>query len=556
MRDFFLGVGTGHSLMILCFVIGIGLLLGRIRIKGVRTGSIWVLFVGIVSAAFGARTDQLFLHFLKEFGLIVYVFSVGLQVGEGFQFSGRGYRLKSVSIAALQVILLFAGVFLIGALSGEDSASLVGIATGAVNGVPGLGTAQQAWYDAATGTFLSEVENPTASSRIGVAFSLAYPAGVLGLGFVLWLITKLSSGQSVNDSVSAIADDDINTAFMEVTNPAVFGKHLSEVKDKLEGNFVVVNISKGDDILMECDDPVLEKGDRILVESDPDDIKTAAILFGTEISIDESSRAVKASLGAKKNLVVTRSAITGHTVKELGFLRKYGVTLLRVIRGSAQLLPTDSMYLKVGDRITVSGKAEDVSKVASLVGNSNRELDWPYLVPIFLGMAIGVVLGAIPFNLPGMDSPLRLGLSGGVFLIAVLLGKFGPSWRITTYTTPSAILMIRETGLALLLATIGLGCGSSLLPLLSSGGYMWFVYGFILSALPSLIVALVGCHLMHFNPARVMGCIAASSTSPFAINMLRRKYSSQAMDSSYNLAYPVSLFIQIIMVIILVHIAI
>ena len=487
MHDFFIGAGTGHSLMILCFVIGIGLLVGHLKINGVRSGSIWVLFTGIVFAALGARTDQLFLHFLKEFGLVVYVFSVGLQVGDGLQLTGKGDRLKSIAVAAMQVILLFAGVFIIGLLTDEDTASLAGVATGSLNGITGVGAAQQTWYDAATGTFLSEVENPTASSRIGIAFALAYPAGILGICLAIWAVSVLS---------------------------------------------------------------------RVLVESDPEDAGTVRILFGTEVPIEGTDFNLVSSRNFKKELSVTRSSITGHSVKELDFLSNYGVTLSRVKRGSASLLPHDGMYLKVGDRITVSGAARNVKKVADLVGNSDKELDWPYLVPIFLGMAFGVVLGAIPFKFPGMEAPVRLGLSGGVFIIAVVLGKFGPSWKITTYTTPSAILMIRETGLALLLATIGLGCGSSLVPLFTSGGYMWILYGFLLSFIPALVVAFVACHLLGLSTSRVLGCLAASSSSPFAITFLRKEKPSQAMESSYLVSYPVSLFLQIVLVIILVHFAI
>ena len=557
MRDFFMGVGTGHSLMILCFVIGIGLLIGRLRIKGVRAGSIWVLFVGILFSALGVHTDQLFLHFLKEFGLVIYVFSVGLQVGEGFQLSGKGYRLKSISVAVMQLVLLFVGVFVIGAITGEDSASLTGVLTGSVNGVPGVGTAQQTWYDAASGTFLSEVENPAASSRIGIAFALAYPAGLIGLSLVLWAISKFMKVPANEQNQIVIpGGSNITTLLLEISNPAIVGKHLSEVKDKLEGDFVVLNISRGDKILMECEDPVLAKGDKVLVESDTDDTNTVIILFGTEVPIPDDCINVVSARRLSKQLAVTRSAITGHSVQELGFLRKYGVTLSRVKRGSFQVLPNEGMYLQVGDKITVYGPVENVERAAALVGNSAKELDWPYLVPIFLGMAVGLVLGAIPFKFPGMESALRLGISGGVFIMAVLLGKFGPSLKITTYTTPSAILMIREMGLALLLATIGLGCGSSIGDLVSDGGYMWPVYGLLLSVIPSAIVALIACLCMKMSPSRIMGCIAASSNSPFTINYLRRNFPSQNMESSYQIAYPVSLFLQIVMVIILIHIAI
>ena len=439
----------------------------------------------------------------------------------------------------------------------KDTASLAGVATGSLNGITGVGAAQQTWYDAATGTFLSEVENPTASSRIGIAFALAYPAGILGICLAIWAVSVLSKKSSAEEAPSVSPDGgDISALLLEVTNPALLGRHLSEVKTKLEGNFVVMNISRGENLFLESDDPVLEKGDRVLVESDPEDAGTVRILFGTEVPIEGTDFNLVSSRNFKKELSVTRSSITGHSVKELDFLSNYGVTLSRVKRGSASLLPHDGMYLKVGDRITVSGAARNVKKVADLVGNSDKELDWPYLVPIFLGMAFGVVLGAIPFKFPGMEAPVRLGLSGGVFIIAVVLGKFGPSWKITTYTTPSAILMIRETGLALLLATIGLGCGSSLVPLFTSGGYMWILYGFLLSFIPALVVAFVACHLLGLSTSRVLGCLAASSSSPFAITFLRKEKPSQAMESSYLVSYPVSLFLQIVLVIILVHFAI
>ncbi|MBQ9659870.1 MAG: putative transporter [Bacteroidales bacterium] len=536
--------------MILAFVVGIGLLLSKLKIKGVSLGATWILLVGLLFSALGVKADPLFLHFIKEFGLVLFVFAIGLQVGPAFFSSFRKATLKFNLLSLLMILLSVGCVLVLYATTGERLTSLVGSLTGAMTNTPGLGTAQQTYYDTVHGTFLAEVDFPREGARIASAFAVAYPIGMLGIILVIVFLRHIFRVDLDRERKRLEEGEDVETKVVfrefEVVNPAVVGRRLSEVCSRFEGDFAISEVRRGCDVLSVSEDPVLQLGDRIGIELKQREERVVRIMFGQEIEEERSEGPALTGTLAHHRLVLTKHSLNGKRLGDLKVQEKYRVTVSRIIRSGVSLVARDNLILQMGDALMTIGRTEDLNRFAEYVGNSNKDLDRPNLIPIFLGIGLGLIVGAIPFRIPALPHAVHLGIAGGVLLVAILLGHFGPKWRITTYTTASANKMLREIGLALMLATIGLSSGSSFAEAFRYDGLNWICFALVIAIVPALVTGLVARLGFKMNFYQICGVLCGSATNAPVLSFTQEKYGSDAIAVSYAAVFPVSLFLQVL----------
>ncbi len=550
MHDLFFSSGTGHSLMILSFVIGIGLLLGKVKIKGISLGPIWILFVGILFGALGIRDDALFLHFLKEFGLVLFVFTIGFQVGPGFFSSFRkgGLRFNLLSLVLVGLVVLT--TLCIWWATGESIPQLVGTMSGAVTNTPGMGTAQQTWYDTVYGTFLAEVEQPYTASEIANSFAIAYPVGLLAGLLTLVLLRLLFRVDTRKESQDLAARNDaqnvVRAMQFEVVNPALFGKALQKILDQMEGDYTVSGLFREGKVLPKSEDLLLQEGDRIGVEAAEKERTMLRLCFGKELKVAREDEPMGRGRVITKKIMLTKASFTGTRIKELDLEQKYGVSIVRILRSGVELVARPDMYLQMGDGLRVAGSEEGIGQVSTLFGNNSSALDKPNLWPVFVGIGLGLVLGAVPIQFPGMSHVVRFGLAAGPLLLGIVIGHFGPKWKLTTYTSASALRMIRELGLCLLLATVGLGAGGSFLETFASDGLQILLYSAIIAFVPLVITGILARYLLHQNFFHICGLISGATTNPVALDFVTQVYKTEEASVAYASVYPFALFLQVV----------
>ena len=465
MRDLFIEPGIAHSILVFAVVIATGLYLGKFKFKGISIGSTWILFVGILISHFGVRVDATVLNFMKDFGLILFVFSIGLQVGPGFFHS---FKKGGLTLNMLALCLVFLGVgvtFVLHLVTKEDLPTMVGVMSGAVTNTPGLGAAQQTLADSMHGSQHPAADIATATSGLASAYALAYPIGMLGVIAMIILFKSIFKIDLEEERRHLEQEDtDVETArrmHCEVENPALFGKKLKEVMRHLSFSFVISRVMRDGEIFVPGPDTVLQQGDKLLIVTSQHHVDSLRILFGKEIEMHLQDWLKQDAHLEGRRLLITKPELTGARLRQLNIRANYGVTITRVVRAGVELVARPNLYLQLGDILWVVGPEEGIHEVAELVGNKEVSLNKPNLVPIFFGIAAGVIFGSIPFMIPGIPQPIKLGLAGGPLIIAILLGYFGPRWRITTYTTQSANLMIREIGISFFMAAVGLGAGEN-----------------------------------------------------------------------------------------------
>ena len=560
MHDLFFSSGTGHSLMVLSLVIGIGLLIGKLKIKGISLGTVCVLWTGILVSALGVKADSLFLHFIKELGLILFVFSIGLQVGPAFFSSLRKEGLKLNLLAALLIFLAFGIVLVLYATTENDLASLVGSLTGAFTNTPGLGTAQQTYYDTVYGTFLEEVSHPQVSAQITDAFAVAYPVGILVLTGVIALLRGLFRVDLKAEKDRIEREDGasrkIVTRTFEAVNPAIVGRKFSDIVRLFGSTFIATGLNRGAQTISPADDPVLEKGDLIVADLEQKDERDVCIIFGKMTGAPEEEAAVLRGNVVNRLVVVTKHNLNGKHINELNVTDQFRVTVTRVVRSGVNLVARGDLRLQLGDTLKVIGTQEDIARFAEFVGNSSVSLEKPNLMPIFLGIALGLILGALPIRFPGMGVGARLGMAGGTLIAAILIGHFGPRWKITTYTTASANKMIREVGLALLLGTVGLGAGRSFPAAFSADGWTWILYAALLVGVPALVTGILARKAFHLNFYQICGLLSGAGTATPVLDFTREAYGTDHVSVSYAAVYPLSMFLQVLIAQALVLVAI
>ena len=538
--NLFFGSGVPHSIFILTLAIACGIYLShRLKFKGITLGITWILFCAIAFSHFGMHLDPMVETFAKDFGLILFVYSIGLQVGPSFfsSFGKGGIKLNLLAFSAVLLSCLTA--YVIHLLSGEDIATMTGVLFGAVTNTPGLGAAQQAFTDITGNT------NPTIAS----GYAMAYPLGVVGIITVIlamrWFFRiKLEQEENRIQAESELQKE-IEYIDILLANPQVEGAHIRDLSQLCHMNLIVSRLVRpnGEDELPDVD-TVLHVGDRIRVVVDKENEKSV-LLLGMETSLPTDYKA-QAHL-VSRHVVVTKPELNGKRIGDLNVRATYHVSITRIRRAGIELLATRDLYLQLGDRITVVGEERAVDKVENLFGNSTKRLDIPNLTSIFLGIAIGVALGMLPIMLPGLSQPFKLGIAGGSLIVAILLGCFGPKMHIVTYTTSSANLMIREIGIAMFLAAVGFGAGKTFIPTLLDGGYIWIGYGVLITLVPLLIIGIVGRGWLKLDYFTLMGLIAGSTTDPPALAYATTLSSSNDRAAvAYSTVYPLTMFLRVL----------
>jgi len=550
MSDLITGTGIAHSIVLFAVVIAAGLYLGRFKVKGVSIGSTWILFLSILVSHFGLRADPTVLSFMKDFGLILFVFSIGLQVGPGFFHSFRtgGVQLNMLALAGILLSVIV--TVCIHMMTGESLQTMVGVMSGAVTNTPGLGAAQQALSDGLLAGGASDAAASEASSSLASAYAVTYPIGVLGV--ILLLILFRSIFRIDLEKEKAGLDNRGNDAdvarrmHVEVENPAIFGLTIRDVMKEAGDRFVISRMMRGGQIDIPGPDVVLQQGDLLLIVTSQPYVDSIRIMFGKEVPMHLQDWVRMDESSVTRRLAITKSSITGKRIKELGLRSGYGVTITRVVRAGVELRARPDLILQMGDSILVVGSEQEIGRVAAIVGNKPEKLSHPNLVPIFFGIAVGILFGSLPIHLPGIPQPVKLGVAGGPLIIAILLGYFGPKWKITTYTTLSANMMLREIGIAFFLAAVGLGAGEGFVSSIVSGGYRWILYGALITLIPILVLGLVSRLAFKLNFYQLCGLIAGSTTDPAVLAFAQDAYGTDYASVNYATVYPLSMFLRVL----------
>ena len=550
MKDLLLGPGIAHSILVFAVVIAFGLWLGRYKIKGISIGSTWILFVAIVLAHFGVRVDTTVMNFMKDFGLILFVFSIGLQVGPGFFHSFKKGGLLMNGLALCLVLLAVAVTVAIHFISGEDLKTMVGVMSGAVTNTPGLGAAQQTMGEVlnSEGVLASEVTSATAG--LASAYAVAYPLGVL-LVIALIIFFKAIFKVDLDKEKAELEKEDDSEGHArrmhcEVENPAIFGQKLSMVKKDGGSDFVVSRILRDGVISIPGPDTVLMQGDKLLVVTNQANVDHVRILFGKEVPMhlqDWQKIDIKTT---SKRVIVTKPSLTGIKLKDLNIRAKYGVSVTRITRAGLDLVARPNLILQMGDNLKIVGPESGVDAVSELVGNRMTSLDKPNLIPIFFGIALGVILGTLPLKFPGIPQPVKLGLAGGPLIISILLGYFSPRWKITVYTTKSANMMLREIGISFFMAAVGLGAGQNFISSIVGGGYWWILYGALITIIPVATVILLSRLAFKMNFYEICGLISGGTTDPAVLSFSQNLYGTDYSAINYATVYPLSMFLRVL----------
>ncbi|MDR2037011.1 MAG: putative transporter [Bacteroidales bacterium] len=539
------GNGIAHSILILSVVIAVGIQLGKIKIFGISLGMTLVLFVGILFGHLGFHIDHNILHFFKEFGLILFVFSVGMQVGPGF-FSSFKKGGVTLNMLACGVVLLGAATTLvIHFITNVPMSTMVGIMSGAVTNTPGLGAAQQAYSDLFGST----------DETIALGYAVAYPLGVVGIissmifiRYVFRVNLKKENEQIVNEE-----NKNIHGAYpisLIVKNPAIFDKRISSLCKLLKGTeFVISRICyhENNKIDVVGPDTILQEGDKIFVITTENDAETIKTFIGEEIQMDRKQWIPAESEFISRRIVVTKSELNGKRLGDLQLRRLHGINITRINRSGVDLVANPALTLQLGDRLTVVGSELAVNKVAEVLGNSLNRLNEPNLITIFIGIALGIILGSIPFTFPGIPQPIKLGLAGGPLIIAILISRFGYRYKLITYTTQSANLMLREVGIALFLACVGISAGEGFVDtLVNKGGLSWVIYGFLITTIPLLIIGSIGKYFYKLNYFTLIGMMAGSTTDPPALAYSNATAGNDTPAVSYATVYPLTMFLRVL----------
>ena len=537
----FFGTGIAHSIFVLALAIAVGIFLGaKLKFKGITLGITWILFCAIACSHFGMTLDPLVESFAKDLGLILFVYSIGLQVGPGFfsSFGKGGLRLNM--LAASIVVLSCVTAYVIHRLSGTDIATMTGVLFGAVTNTPGLGAAQQTFQD------LTGMSNPDIAS----GYAMAYPLGVVGILFSMLVIRWVFRIKMDKEEEQVKAEkgevQQVEHYDMKLTNPQIDGLHVRDLSLLTHVTIVVSRVlDKDGNEFMPDAETLLHVGDQVRLVTDKKNERTVLLLGElTDIKWEEQEKNIHL---VSQHIVVTKDKINGKQICDLKVRDAFHITITRVRRAGIELLATPDLRLQLGDRLTVVGEKEAVDKIAKAFGNSTKKLDAPNLASLFFGIILGVALGSIPFALPGLSQPFKLGIAGGSLIIAILMGAFGTKWHLVTYTTTSANLMIREIGISLFLASVGFGAGKSFIPTLIGGGYVWIGYGVLITLLPLLLIGVIGRKWMKLDYFTLMGLIAGSTTDPPALAYATSQSSANDRAAvAYSTVYPLTMFLRVL----------
>ena len=531
-------LSTANTILLYAIIISIGVFLGKFKIRGISLGITWVLFVGIFAGHLGFQIEPNTLTFIKDFGLILFVFCIGLQVGPSFFSSfkrgGIIFNILAMGIVFLNIIVALVLYYIDGSI---ELPMIVGVLFGAATNTPGLGAANEA---------LNQI-NYT-GDPISLGYACAYPLGIAG-AIIAIIAVKYICRINIDKEEEYLKTHDkdgesLTVLQLEICNDAITAKPLKEITKLTQHHFICSRICHQDIISKPDADTILHQGDFIMVICKEEDIESITTFFGKKSDfnwINESLPMIS------RRILITKSDINGKKLKDLHLSNIYNVIVTRVNRSGVDLFADPNLELQIGDRIMVVGKKESIDHVAQLLGNELKKLDTPNIITIFVGIFLGILVGSIPLKFPGMPTPVKLGLAGGPLIIAILIGRFGHKLKLITYTTVSANLMLREIGIALFLASVGIDAGDSFLHTIIEGdGLLYVAYGVIITIIPIIIIGLLGRYVFHINYFSLAGLISGATTNPAALAFASQSANNDKPAVAYSTVYPLTMFLRII----------
>ena len=531
-------LSTANTVLLYAIIISIGVFLGKFKIRGISLGITWVLFVGIFAGHIGFQIEPNTLLFIKDFGLILFVFCIGLQVGPSFFSSfkkgGLTLNMLAMGIVLLNIIVALILYYLDGSI---ELPMIVGVLYGAVTNTPGLGAANEA---------LSQLNY--SGEPISLGYACAYPLGIAGAILAIIAIRYICSiNIDKEEEYLKTHDKDaesLTVLRLEICNDAITSKPLKEITKLTKHHFICLRICQQGVISKPEADTVLHQGDLVTIICKDIDVDAITKFIGKEndFNWDNDNSPI-----ISRRILVTKSEINGKRLKDLHLSNIYNVIVTRVNRSGVDLFADPNLELQIGDRVTVVGKKESIDQVAETLGNELKKLDTPNIITIFVGIFLGILVGSIPLKFPGMPTPVKLGLAGGPLIIAILIGRFGHKLKMVTYTTVSANLMLREIGIALFLASVGIDAGDSFMHTIVEGdGLLYVAYGAIITIVPILIIGILGRYVYHLNYFSLMGLISGSTTNPAALAFASQTAGNDKPAIAYSTVYPLVMFLRII----------
>ena len=533
-----------QAILVIALICSVGLALGQIKVGGISLGVTFVFFAGIIAGHFGIRLNPDMLAMLQNFGLILFIYALGVQVGPGF-FSS--FKQGGIKLNLLAVILLVAGTafaLLTHWITGISIGDMMGLLSGAVTNTPMLGAAQQALLQ-------MDPDNIEGANNMAMACAVGYPFGLIGMILCVILLRKLigkKGGRSQDTS-----SDNTFIAEYQVSNPAIFGRTIMEIRRNAECHFVISRVWKDGKVIIPTSETVIEKNEHLLVISGKSDVERIKTLFGHKEDIDWNKKeidwnAIDNQLVSRK-VLVTKPELNGIKLGSLKLRNSYGINITRVNRAGIDLLPSRSLRLQLGDKLTIVGEERAIENVSTRLGNQSKELGNPNLFAIFIGIVLGLVLGSIPFSFPGMSMPVKLGIAGGPIIVGLLMGAFGPRMHLSIYMSRSANLMLRQLGLTIYLAGLGLGAGAGFFEtVFTAEGLKWVLISLILAIVPVLLTAFIAGKFFKTEYADNVGMLCGAMANPFALDFADPNGEGEDPAVAYATVYPASIFLRVISV--------
>lgn len=531
-----------QAVIILSIVSAVGLYLGKIKIFGVSLGITFVFFAGILVGHLGIVVNKDMLYFAQSFGLIIFVYALGLQVGPGF-FSSLKKGGLELNLMGLSVIFIGLAMTVgLHSFVGISLTDMVGLFCGAVTNTPALGAAQQALLQL-------KPDDANGVTNMALGCAVAYPLGVVGVILAIIFLRSLFNKQKVEKT-----DENESSTFIAefcISNPAIFHKSIKEIMALTDKHFVISRIWRKGKVSIPTSDTLLEEGDQLLIISVKSDVETIKVLFGKQEDIDWNKKdidwnAIDSQLISRR-IAVTRSKINGVKLGSLRLRNLYGINITRINRAGISLLASPDLRLQIGDRLTIVGEKNAIDNVSKILGDEIKRLDNPNLLSLFVGITLGMLLGIIPITLPGISTPVKLGIAGGPIIVGILMGAFGPRFHLTTYSTASANLMLRQLGIVIYLAGLGIDSGAHFFEtVFRPEGALWIGVGFILTVVPVLIVGYAASKFFKIDYAHNVGMLCGSMANPMALNYANTTVEGDEPSVAYATVYPLSMFVRVI----------
>ena len=532
-----------QAILVLSLICGAGLAMGKIKILGISLGATFVFFAGILAGHFGLAVNPDMLIALQNFGLILFIYALGVQVGPGFFGSLKKGGFKLNMLATLLMVVGTLMMLILHRTTDISLADLMGLFSGAVTNTPMLGSAQQALLQVSP-------ESINEANNMAMACAVGYPFGLIGMVVCVAILQKTLAPRRNRKAVSRRSDNTFITEYI-VSNPEIFEKNIQEIRSNADCQFVISRIWKDGKVIIPTGETIIEENEHILVISGKSDVENLTRLFGPQEKVDWNKQdidwnAIDSQLVSQK-VLVSKPEINGTKLGDLRLRNSFGINITRVNRAGIDLLPSRSLRLQLGDRLTIVGEARSIENAARILGNEAKQLRTPNLTSVFIGIVIGLILGSIPFAIPGMSMPVKLGIAGGPIIVGILMGAFGPRFHLATYISQSASLMLRQLGLTIYLAGLGLSAGAGFFEtVFSADGLKWVLISCALAVVPVLIVGFIASKMFKTDYAKNVGMLCGSMANPIALNYANSTTEGDEPAVAYATVYPISIFLRVI----------